>query len=93
MKNTSLRERTSSPVSGAPKNLRVLKKYVRELRALLVEATTILNDLVLNPSAEIVRHLCAQFSILQDYFAVRYQQARTCAIATLGHIEAVWSFP
>jgi len=71
----------------------VLKKYVRELRALLVEANTILNHLVLNPSAEMVRSLCSRFRILQEYFVLRYHEARTFAIAALGYVEAVLTFP
>jgi hypothetical protein len=87
------RVRTSSPVSGSPKNLRVLKKCIRELQAILVEASTILDHLVLHPAAEIIRSLCARFCILQEYFAMRYQEARACAIAALGHVEAALSFP
>jgi hypothetical protein len=71
----------------------LLRKCVRELQALAIEASTILDDLVLNPSAEIVRSLCARFYILQEYFAMRYQEARRCAIAALGHVQAALSFP
>ena len=84
---------TSSPASISPKNLRVLKKYIRELQALLTEAGAILTNLVLNPAAEVIRGLCARFYILQEYFAMRYQEARTCAIAALGNVEAALFFP
>lgn len=93
MKKRPSRGRLSSPVSDSPKNLRALKKYVRELQALLLEANAILDHLVLTSSAEIVRGLCSRFHILQEYFAMRYQQARTFAIAALGYVEAVSSFP
>ena len=93
MKKRRLRERRSSPIYDTRKNLRVLKKYVRELRALLVEANTILTKLVLNPSAEIVRSLCLRFRILQEYFVLRYHDARAFAIAALGHVKAVLAFP
>ena len=84
---------TGSHDSAFQKSLRILRKYVRELKAILVEACKILNDLVLNPMAEIVRHLCSRFYILQEYFAMRYQEAQAYAIAALGRAEAILFFP
>jgi hypothetical protein len=71
----------------------LLKKCVRELQALYAEASEILADLLINPSAEIVRALCARFHVLQEYFALRYHEARAHAISALGLVEAALSFP
>jgi hypothetical protein len=71
----------------------VLKKCLSELQALYIEATTILDGLLINPSAEIVRSLCARFLILQEYFAMRYHEARALAVSALGPVEAALSFP
>jgi hypothetical protein len=93
MKKYSKKMRPGSSLSASPKKLRVLKKCIRELQALLIEAGVILNDLVLDPSAEIVRGLCTRFYVLQEYFVMRYHEARACAIAALGYVEATLSFP
>jgi hypothetical protein len=89
------RRRSDSPAlkSGSSTKQRALKKFVRELRAILVESGTILNDLALNPEAEIVRGLCSRYQVLQENFALRYQEARACAIAALGSVEATFFFP
>ncbi len=71
----------------------MLKKCLSELQALYIEATAILHDLLISPSVEIVRGLCARFRILQEYFAMRYQEARALAISALGSVEAALSFP
>jgi|CZKI01.1.fsa_nt_gi hypothetical protein len=71
----------------------MLKKCLHELQALYAEAINILNKLLISPSAEILRGLCARFYILQEYFAMRYHEARAHAIAALGHVEAALSFP
>lgn len=83
----------NSPLSASPQDIRRLKKCVRELRALLREASDILRDLMLDPAAEIARGLCARFHILQEYFVLRYQEARARAIVALGYGNAVLSFP
>jgi len=70
----------------------VLKKCLRELQALYIEATTILHDLSINPSAEIIRCLCARFRILQEYFAMRYHEAQALAISAFGTVESAFSF-
>ena len=79
-------------MSAPSKNLRILKKCLGELQALYLEAITILDDLLISPSAEIIRGLCARFRILQEYFVLRYQEARTRAIAALGSVEAAFFF-
>jgi hypothetical protein len=66
---------------------------VRELRTLLIEAGSILDRLILTPSAEIIRGLCSRFYIIQEYFVMMYAEARTCAVAALGHAKAALSFP
>ena len=71
----------------------MLKKCLHELQALYAEAISILNKLLIRPSTEIVRDLCARFYVLQEYFAMRYYEARAHAIAALGHVEAALSFP
>jgi hypothetical protein len=81
------------PVPASPKDIHKLKQCVRELQAILVEASAILDDLVLNPATEIIRGLCSRFYVLQQYFALRYKEARAWATAALGHLEATISFP
>ena len=71
----------------------MLKKCLRELQALYAEAINILNKLLIRPSTGIVRELWARFYVLQEYFAMRYHEARAHAIAALGHVEAALSFP
>jgi len=93
MRKSLPKVRTCPPVPALPKKLRVLKKCLRELKALYIEATAILKDLLANPSADIVRNLCARFHILQEYFVLRYQEARAYAISVLGHFESTLSFP
>lgn len=71
----------------------MLKKRLTELWALYLEATAILHDLLISRSAEIIGALCARFRILQEYFAMRYHEARALAISALGSVEAILSFP
>lgn len=75
------------------KNLRTLKKCLHELQALYTEAVNILNELLISPSAETIRRLCARFYIVQEYFAMRYKDARAHAIMALGRVDAALSFP
>ena len=84
---------TSSPISSAAKKLRTLRKCLSELQALYAEAIDILNDLLIGPSADIVRGLCARFHVLQECFALRYREARAHAISALGDVEARFYFP
>ena len=84
------RRRRTSPGGGSS---RALQKCVRELRALYAEASGLLEALLLNPAAEILWDLCARFQIVQEYFAMRYRQARTHAVSALGHVEALRLFP
>jgi hypothetical protein len=60
---------------------------------LYAEAINILNKLLIRPSTGIVRELWARFYVLQEYFAMRYHEARAYAIAALGHVEAAIAFP
>jgi hypothetical protein len=78
--------------STPEKKFRMLKRCLRELQALYAEAIHILDELLIGPPVEVVRSLCARFYILQEYFAMRYHEARTHAIAALGHVEAALSF-
>ena len=93
MKKSSSRVRLGAPASIPAKKIRILKKCLDELHVLYAEAISILNDLLVNTSAVIVRGLCARFHILQKYFAVRYREARAHAVSALGHIEAALVFP
>ena len=93
MKKCSAPARPRAPDSAARVALRTLKKHVRELRALLIEAGSILDHLLLNPSAEIIRRLCSRYYDLQEYFVLRYTEARRCAVAALGTVQAALSFP
>jgi hypothetical protein len=63
------------------------------LRGLLLEAGSIVDHLVHNPSAEEIRRLCSRFYILQEYFVFRYAEARSCAVAALGNVQAALLFP
>jgi hypothetical protein len=63
------------------------------LQALYSEAINILNKLLVRPSTEIVCDLCARFFVLQEYFAMRYHEARDYAIAALGSVEAAIVLP
>jgi hypothetical protein len=82
-----------TPGSGGAKKLHALKKCLRELQSLYTEAATILDDLLRTPPAEIIRELCARFRIIQEYFAMRYEEARAYAVSALGRVEAAISFP
>jgi hypothetical protein len=93
VKNPPLKARRRSSASSTAKKLRVLKKYVRELQALYAEAIKILEGLLINPSIDAARKLCARFHVLQEYFALRYHEAKAFAISTLGKVEAALSFP
>ena len=97
VKKSPVRRQIRSPRSAFRENknrsLRVLRKCLSELQALYVEATTILRDLLVNPSAEITHGLCARFRVLQEYFALRYQETRRLAISVLGSVKASLLFP
>jgi len=93
VKKCSAPGRSRAPISAATDALRKLKKCVRELRALLIEAGTILDHLLMNPSAEIIRRLCSRYYDLQEYFVLRYAEARSCAVVALGTVQAALSFP
>lgn len=93
MKKRSAPRRPRAPASAATDALRRLKKCVRELRALLIEAGSILAHLLLNPSAEVIRRLCSRYYDLQEHFVLRYKEARNCAITALGTVQAALSFP
>jgi len=81
------------PVSAPLQTRCLLKRYRGELEALRNEADAILQHLVLHPTTEIARDLCSRFFILQEHFFLRYREARAWAIATLGYVEAMLSFP
>ena len=82
-----------APASAVSDALRRLRAYVRELHALLIEAGSILDHLLRNPSAEIFRRLCWRYYVLQEHFVLRYAATRTCAVAALGTVEASRYFP
>ena len=67
--------------------LRLLRKCLAELKRLFSEANRILVELLISPSANIIRGLCERFRILQEYFAMRYHEARALAFTALGRIE------
>ena len=85
--------RTNSPVISQAKKLRVLRRCLSELQALYAEAVEILANLLVSPSADIVRSLCARFQILQEYFVMRYREAKAHAISSLGGVKATYYFP
>ena len=93
MKQCPPRVRASSSKSAPAAKLRLLKKCLHELQALYAEAISILNELLIRPSTEVVRDLCARFYVLQEYFVMRYHEARAYVIAALGHVEAALSLP
>ena len=71
----------------------MLRKCLSELQAPYAEATDILSDPLVARSADMVRGLCARFQVLQEYFAMRYREARTRAISALGEVNAALCFP
>jgi hypothetical protein len=87
--------RLQHPRAASPqeRRFRALRKRLVELKELYAEANMILQELLIRTSAASIRGLCARFRILQDYFALRYQEARALAFAALGRIETVLSFP
>src|ERR1035438_9865262 len=92
MRNRRKRVRISSPGAFRAQKLRGLKRCISELKVLHAEATSILTDLLINPTAAIVRDLCARFHILQAYFSIRYHEARTLALSVVGSLETSRSF-
>jgi hypothetical protein len=76
----------SSGISRAQK-IRLLKSCISELKVLYVEAASILTDLLINPSATLVRDLCSRFRILQAHFSHRYREAQKLALAVLGSVK------
>jgi len=78
----------SHPANSIPtRSLQRLKKSLRELQAIHREAVKILNKLLTGPTAEVVHSLCKRFYILQEYFVMRYLEARECAISVLGRVK------
>jgi hypothetical protein len=67
--------------------MRGLKRCIGDLKALYTEATSILTDLLINPSAAIIRDLCARFHILQACFLIRYHEAQTLALSVIGSLK------
>jgi hypothetical protein len=65
-----------------------MKRYLRELQAIHREAVKVLNNLLIGHPSEIVRSLCKRYYILQEYFFMRYQEARAYAISVLGQAGA-----
>jgi hypothetical protein len=82
-----------SIVSGQPAKLRTLEKCLGELQELNKESVTILDVLSVNPSAEVVRTLCARFHVLQGSFGKRYREARMLAWSALGYLRTSRSSP
>jgi hypothetical protein len=71
----------------------MLKKCLHELEILYSEASDILKILSLNYSNEITRKLCERFYLLQEYFVMRYEEAKAHAIVVLGNAEAALFLP
>jgi hypothetical protein len=88
-KTTSRVRKSSSGSIQAKKLLILLKKTLHELKALHAEALAILNDLLITPSTHIVRGLCLRFQVIQEYFVLRYYEARSLAVAVLGDVHSV----
>jgi hypothetical protein len=93
VKKRPIRVRPSTSTSTPVADLRLLRQCIHELQALYTEAVRILDRLLTGASTEIVSDLCARFHVLQEYFAMRYQEAKAHAINVLGHVEAALSFP
>jgi hypothetical protein len=88
MKRRPKRLRICSPGSFRAQKIRCLKQCIGELKALYAEAGSILTDLLINPSAAIVRNLCRRFHILQACFSIRYHEAQILAISVIGSLGA-----
>jgi hypothetical protein len=76
-----------SPGISRARKIRGLKRCICELKILYVEATSILTDLLINPSAAVFRDLCTRFRIVQAYFSRRYREAQNLALAVLGSLQ------
>jgi hypothetical protein len=87
-KSQSLRSHPAKPIPA--RSLQRLKKCLRELQAIHREAVKILNKILIGPPADILRSLCKRFYILQEYFVMRYHDARAHAVSALGHVEAAF---
>jgi hypothetical protein len=64
-----------------------LKRCIAELKALSIEATSILKDLLINRSRAVARDLCVRFQLLQAYFSLRYREALALALSVIGSLE------
>jgi hypothetical protein len=87
VKNHLKRIRVSSPGSSRAQKIQGLKQCIAELKALSVEATSILKDLLINPPLAVARVLCTRFHLLQAYFSIRYQEAEALALSVIGSLE------
>jgi hypothetical protein len=66
-----------------------LKQCIAELKALSVEATLILKDLLVSRSRTVARDLCTRFHLLQAYFSIRYREAQVLALSVIGSLKAL----
>jgi len=87
MKNRPRRIRISSPGSSRAQKINGLKKCIAELKALAVEATSILRDLMANRSRAVARDLCTRFHLIQEYFSIRYREAQALALSVIGSLK------
>ena len=74
-------------------HLDVTPEAARAICEALQARAQMLDHLLRDPSAEIIRRLCSRYYILQEYFVMRYTEARSCAVAALGTVQAALSFP
>jgi hypothetical protein len=87
VKKSNRTPRRSLLKSPRDKKILQLKKCLSELKKLHAEAVGILHDLLESSSGDEIPGLCARFHILQEYFVMRYNQAKAYAISALGHLE------
>jgi hypothetical protein len=81
------RIRVSSPGSFRAQRIHGLKQCIAELKALSIEAASILKDLLINRSRIVARELCTRFHLLQTYFSIRYREAQALALSVIGSLE------
>ena len=87
MKSRLKRIRVSSPGSSRAQKIRGLKQCIAELKVLTFEATSILEDLLMNRSRAVVRGLCLRFHLLQAYFSIRFREAQALALSVIESLR------
>jgi hypothetical protein len=87
MKHHTHRVKISSPGFARAQKIRGLIKCIAELKALQLEALSILRDLMIAPAAALFRELCTRFRVLHKHFSIRFHEAKALAIYVIGSFK------